>query len=136
MTLKAFSSNIDFIVCMCLYNNYITRSLDLAYLSEPHVRSMGFKAVGNNVLISTKSSIYDCNQISIGNNVRIDDFCLISGNVNIASFVHLAPYVMLAGGKPGISVGEYVTFAYGVKVFAETDDYQVNPLLAPYCQKS
>tara|TARA_B100000674_G_C37976642_1_gene979708 strand:- start:2838 stop:3365 length:528 start_codon:yes stop_codon:yes gene_type:complete len=84
---------------------------------------MGFKSVGNNVLISKKASIYDCAQISIGNNVRIDDFCLISGHISISSYVHLAPYVMLAGGKSGIIVGEYVTFAYGVKVFAESDDY-------------
>lgn len=95
----------------------------MTYLSTDQVTEFGFKHVGNNVLISDKASVYNANKISIGDNCRIDDFCLLSGSLDIGSFTHLAPYCMLAGGESGIVVGHYVTFAYGAKVFSETDDY-------------
>ena len=87
---------------------------------------MGFKSVGKNVSISSDARIYDCASIELADNIRIDDFCLLSGRLKIDSYTHLAPYSMLAGGKPGIRIGSYVTFAYGVKVFAESDDYSGN----------
>ncbi len=84
---------------------------------------MGFKSLGRNVRISTKASIYNCDQIEIGNNSRIDDFCVISGKINIGSYVHLTPMCLVAGGEKGIIIGDFVTMAYGVKVFTQSDDY-------------
>lgn len=46
----------------------------MAYLDEIQLKEMGFKSVGENVKISDKASFYGCDNISIGNNVRIDDF--------------------------------------------------------------
>lgn len=95
----------------------------MPYLTSSQIASMGFKSVGNNVSISCDARIYDCSTIELADNIRVDDFCLLSGRLKIGSYTHLAPYTMLAGGKPGIIVGRYVTFAYGVKVFSESDDY-------------
>ncbi|TSB44528.1 acyltransferase, partial [Alkalicoccobacillus porphyridii] len=50
----------------------------MAYLDEIQLKEMGFKSVGENVKISDKASFYGCDNISIGNNVRIDDFCVFS----------------------------------------------------------
>ncbi len=95
----------------------------MSYFSDVELKGFGFKSLGNDVRISTKASVYDCSKISIEDNVRIDDFCLLSGSLKIGRFTHLAPYCMLAGGLKGICIGSYVTLAYGVKIFSETDDY-------------
>jgi len=51
----------------------------MSYYSDLELQSMGFKALGKNIKISTKASIYNIDQIEIGDNSRIDDFCVISG---------------------------------------------------------
>jgi acetyltransferase-like isoleucine patch superfamily enzyme len=101
----------------------------MSYLSTEQVAALGFRSVGKNVLISEKASIYNPAVITIRDNCRIDDFCLLSGKLEIGSRTHLAPYSMLAGGEAGILIGSYVTFAYGAKVFSESDDYSGNSLV-------
>ena len=54
----------------------------MAYLTEDELKTLGFKSLGENVKISDKASIYDAHNIQIGDNSRIDDFCVISGNVS------------------------------------------------------
>lgn len=95
----------------------------MAYLSEEYLRTMGFKYLGKNVKISDKAAIYDCDQIEIGDNSRIDDFCIVSGMVKIGKYCHVTPMCLLAGGVPGIILDDFVTLAYGVKVFSQSDDY-------------
>lgn len=95
----------------------------MAYYTEQELLELGFKKIGKNVKISTKASIYNHNQIEIGNNSRIDDFCVISGKIKIGRFVHITPMCLFAGGQLGIEVDDFCTFAYGVKVFTQSDDY-------------
>ena len=103
--------------------NLILLCDDMAYKTDEETHDMGFKSLGRNVKISTKASIYNCDQIEIGDNSRIDDFCVISGSINIGCHVHLTPMCLIAGGDKGIFIGDYVTMAYGVKVFSQSDDY-------------
>lgn len=98
-------------------------------MSTEQVTALGLRSVGKDVLISDRASIYNPESIVIHDNCRIDDFCLLSGNLVIGAYTHLAPYSMLAGGEAGIVIGRYVTFAYGTKVFSETDDYSGNCLV-------
>ena len=49
----------------------------MGVLSRLQLEDIGFKSVGKNVLISDKASIYGAGNISIGNNVRIDDFVVL-----------------------------------------------------------
>ena len=95
----------------------------MAYLSDECLKTMGFKYLGENVKISDKAAIYNCDQIEIGDNSRIDDFCIISGTVKIGKYCHITPMCLLAGGTPGIILQDFVTLAYGVKVFSQSDDY-------------
>lgn len=44
------------------------------FLTEKEIKILNFKSIGKNVLISDKASIYGAENMSIGNNVRIDDF--------------------------------------------------------------
>lgn len=95
----------------------------MAYFSQSELEQMGFKSLGKNVKISTKSSIYNNDQIEIGDNSRIDDFCLLSGKIAIGKFVHITPYCNLAGGELGIVLEDFTALAYGVHVFTQSDDY-------------
>jgi len=95
----------------------------LAYYSEEQLQRLGFKHLGKNVKISDKASIYNADQIEIGDDSRIDDFCVISGKVVIGSYCHITPTCLVAGGIPGVYFSDFCTLAYGVKVFAQTDDY-------------
>jgi galactoside O-acetyltransferase len=68
-----------------------------SYLTEDQLLDIGFKEVGKNVRFSHKTSFYTPEKISIGSHVRIDDFCIISGDVRIGSYVHIASYTGLFG---------------------------------------
>jgi galactoside O-acetyltransferase len=65
----------------------------MAKLELSVIESMGFASVGKNVVISDKVSFYNCANISIGNNIQIDDFCVLSvgeGGIVIGNNVHIA----------------------------------------------
>ena len=95
----------------------------MAYLSKEALEAMGFKVLGENVKVSDKASIYNPEKIEIDDNSRIDDFCLVSGNVKIGKYCHITPMCLIAGGEPGIDFSDFCTLAYGVKIFAQSDDY-------------
>lgn len=95
----------------------------MAYLTQSQLDVLGFKALGKNVKISDKAAIYNPEQIAIGDNSRIDDFCIVSGKVSIGSFCHITPMCLVAGGTPGITLDDFCTLAYGVKIFSQSDDY-------------
>lgn len=93
------------------------------FYSEKELKEIGFKFYGKEVLISRKASIYGAENICIGNNVRIDDFCILSGNIKIIDYVHIAASVLLFGGEAGIVINDYVGISSRSAVYAESDDY-------------
>ena len=95
----------------------------MTYYTQEKLNKLGFKSIGKNVKISDKVSIYDCEQMTIGDNSRIDDFCVISGNIQIGSNVHITPMCLIAGGIKGVILEDFTTLAYGVKIFSQSDDY-------------
>ncbi|PSU67593.1 hypothetical protein CTM67_20550, partial [Photobacterium phosphoreum] len=65
----------------------------MSFYSYEELKKIGFSSFGDNVLISKKASIYGASKIDIGNNVRIDDFCVLScsnGKFNIGNYIHIA----------------------------------------------
>ncbi len=104
------------------------------HYSEKQLESLGIKSFGKNVKISKRSSIYSPERISIGNDVRIDDFCVLSGDIEIGSFIHLAPHVLLMG-QAGIVVGDFSGFSSGVSIYSTSDDYWGNSLGTPMVPK-
>ena len=95
----------------------------MAYLNKTQLEHLGFKKLGENVKISDKASIYNAEMIELGDHTRVDDFCIVSGRVVIGKYCHITPMCLLAGGAPGIFLSDFCTFAYGVKAFAQSDDY-------------
>ncbi len=95
------------------------------YYSIEKLKSMGVTSCGANVNISRKSSIYSGGGgITIGEHVRIDDFCVIVGNVNIGNNVHIASHCGLhASGLGKIVFEDYSGISSNVQLYASSDDY-------------
>ena len=103
----------------------------MAFYTPESLKEMNFKSVGKNVKVSDKASIYNCNQIEIGDNSRIDDFCVLSGKISIGRNVHIAVFCNVAGGEKGIIFEDFAGLAYGCHVFTQSDDYSGRTLTNP-----
>ena len=105
----------------------------LSIYSRDELLRMGFKAVGENVAISDKASFYGAGNITIGSNVREDDFCILSGNINIGNYIHIAAYSALFGGSAGIELRDFANISSRVSIYAVSDDYSgatmTNPMI-------
>ncbi len=95
----------------------------MAYLNLNELHQMGFAHVGDNVQISDKACIYNPEYIRIGDNSRIDDFCILSGRISIGRYCHITPMCLIGGGIPGVYIDDFCTLAYGCKLFSQSDDY-------------
>jgi len=95
----------------------------MAYISQSELEQKRFKYLGVNVKVSDKASLYNCELLEIGDNSRIDDFCVLSGKIYIGNNVHITPMCLVSGGEIGIVIEDFVAFAYGVKAFTQSDDY-------------
>ncbi len=101
-----------------------------SFYSEEELKQLGLKEYGTNVLISRKASFYYFENISIGNNVRIDDFCILTGNIQIGSFVHISAGTALYGHK-GIFIHDYAGLSPHCSVFSAMDDFSGEHLIGP-----
>lgn len=105
----------------------------MAYLDQQQLMKLGFKRLGKEVKISDKVSVYGAAAISIGNHVRIDDFCVLSagtGGIAIGNHVHIAAYSMLCGCE-SITLDDFSGLSSRVSVYSSTDDYLGNALTNP-----
>ncbi len=104
-----------------------------SFYSEEELKEIGLKSYGKNVLISRNATIYGADKISIGDNVRIDDFCILSGNISLGSYIHIAAYCGLFGGDAGIIMEDFTTLSSRCVVYGVSDDYSgaalTNPML-------
>jgi galactoside O-acetyltransferase len=97
----------------------------MAMMSRDEIIKMGFASVGENVLLSDRASFYNCGNISLGNNVRIDDFCVLSagtGGIAIGDYVHIAVYCSLIGAGR-ISLADFSGLSSRVAVYSSNEDY-------------
>ncbi len=103
----------------------------MAFLSSSELQKLGFKHLGKNVRISDKASIYQPSEIEIGDESRIDDFCVISGKVSMGRNVHVAVFCNVAGGTEGVTLEDFAGLAYGCHVFSQSDDYSGTTMTNP-----
>ena len=110
--------------------NYIN-----SFISKKEINSIGFKSIGKNVMISKKVSIYSPQNISIGDNIRIDDFTIISatsGYIKIQNHIHIhiASYYNLVGGG-GIELDSFSGLSSRVSLYSLSNDYDGDFLIGP-----
>lgn len=102
-----------------------------SFYDDKELQQLGLKHLGMNVLISKKASIYRAEQISIGNNVRIDDYCILSGCINIGNYIHIAAYSALYGGTEGIVIEDFANISSRVSIYSVSDDYSGETMTNP-----
>ena len=94
-----------------------------SFYTEDELKILGLKTYGHNVLISRKASIYGAENITIGHDVRIDDFCILSGKITLGSYIHISAGTFLYAGSAGITIGDFSSISSRCAVYAITDDY-------------
>lgn len=104
--------------------------MEASFYTKEELDQIQFKAIGTDVQISRKSSIYSPELISIGNHVRIDDFCLLSGKITIGSYIHISAYSALYA-KFGVVLEDYTTVSARVLIFSQNDDYSGSYMTNP-----
>ena len=102
-----------------------------SYFSEEELSGLGLKSVGKDVRLSRKASIYGADRISIGNHVRIDDFCILSGRIEIGNYVHINPFTGIFAGTAGVFLADFSNFASRVTIYAVSDDYSGDYMTSP-----
>lgn len=109
----------------------------MGLLSRNQIEDMGFAHVGDNARLSDKASYYNCANIVIGDNVRIDDFCVLSagaGGILIGSHIHVAVYSALIGaGK--ITLSDFSNISSRVSIYSSNDDYSGASMTNPTIPK-
>ncbi len=101
--------------------------INSTYYAAAELVDLGFSKVGDGCRISKKCSFYAISG-AIGNNVRIDDFCIIKGQVNFGSFIHIGAYTLISGVGGCVSLEDCTTLSSGVHVYSASDDYSANAL--------
>lgn len=77
----------------------------MGFYTREELEKIDFKSLGENIFMSEKINIYFPEKISIETNVRIDNSCILSGNINIGSFVRImAYYVFLVGALEDFTI--------------------------------
>ncbi|MEA2107186.1 MAG: acyltransferase [Bacteroidota bacterium] len=101
-----------------------------SFYSDDELINLGFKKIGVNCKISRYARFYSPKSIEIGDNVRIDDFCILSGEVKLGSYVHIAAYSALFGAG-GIEMNDFAGLSSRVTIYSITDDYLGDALTGP-----
>ena len=105
----------------------------MAWLTDSQLTQMGFASFGSNVQLSDKASYYNCKNIRLGSNVRIDDFCVLSagfGGIDIGNYVHIAVYSSLMGAA-NITLADFSGLSSRVAIYSSNDDYSGRALTNP-----
>ena len=94
-----------------------------SFYSLEELKELGFKSVGKDVKVSRKASFYGADKISIGDYSRIDDFCVLSGEIELGKHVHISACCAMFAGDAKITVDDYSGTSSRTLVYATSDDF-------------
>ena len=93
-----------------------------SYYSRDELKKLGLKSFGKNILISRNTKIYDPEKLSLKSNVRIDDFCILIGNIALGNHIHISPFCLLSG-RYNITMKDFSGLSSRVSVYTANEDY-------------
>lgn len=93
-----------------------------------------FRKIGKNVQIGRHTYFRYPDEVEIGDNVIIDDFCYFTTRVKIGSYVHVSAHVSAIGGrKSELVLGDFSGVSAGCRIACSSDSYSgdgmTNPLV-------
>ena len=87
------------------------------------------RTVHESAVVSPHARIY-ASRLVVGKHSRIDDGAILTGDIEIGDYVHIAAYAVLTG-KAGIKVGSYTGISMYCGVFTGTDDFSGASMVGP-----
>ena len=106
-----------------------------SFLSEEEIQAIGFMSVGKGCRISRYASFYGAQNMIIGDFVRIDDFCILSGKITLGNYIHISAYVALYGSM-GITFEDYSGISARGTVYSAMDDFSGEYMIGPMLPES
>lgn len=103
-------------------------------LERSELQELGLRACGNHVQISRHAILINPGNISIGSNVRIDAFCVISAGeqgIVIGDYVHAAVGVSVFGSGGRVVLEDFVGLSGRASIYTASDDYRDGWLIGP-----
>ena len=100
------------------------------FYPQEELHTMGFKNLGENVRIARTATLEDPSTISIGNNSMISECCVLTGEIEIGDYTHIAHYTHLSGGY-GIHIGNFVGISARCSFYTSNDDFSGKALWTP-----
>lgn len=104
---------------------------DSAWLSRSELRM--FDSVGVGVKVSRHAMVYGSENITIGDNVRIDAQAVLlasGGFITLGSHIHIAAQAILSGGGV-ITLEDFCMVSFGAKLISASDDLSGLHLVGP-----
>lgn len=90
--------------------------------SRDELLEMGFSSIGNNVVVSRDVRFFAISG-SMGNNVRIDTFTILTGDIVLEDNVHLSPLCFLSATGGRIIMEEGSGIGPQCAILTKSDDY-------------
>ena len=93
---------------------------------------MGVRVYGKNIHISKFVNIYNPKNLILHDNIRIDDFTVISckGIIEIFNYVHISAQCFISSTTK-IVIGNFTAISVGTKIFGGCDDFSGKCLANP-----
>ena len=95
------------------------------FLTPNEIKKLKFKKIGKNIKISKNAIFFGTGKISLGSNIRIDAFTMISTTnkeIKIGSYVHIG-FGCHINGSYGVEIANFVGISSGTKLFTSSDTY-------------
>lgn len=102
-----------------------------SFYTADELKNIGFQQLGRNVFISRHAHFYRPELMCIGSHVRIDDFCILSGQIKIGNYIHIGAGTTLIAGTAGIELEDFSGLSHRVNIFAVSDDFSGRGMIGP-----
>lgn len=96
-----------------------------SFYSPEELKLLGFKSLGEDILLSRQARIYAAHRIELGDCVRIDDFAILSGAIRLGSFIHISAHASIMGGDgitSSVTMGDFSSLSLGGRILSSSDD--------------
>jgi len=96
------------------------------------LKKIGVTVYGKDIKISKFVNIYNPNNLILHDNIRIDDFTILSCNgvLEVCNYVHISAQCFISSSTK-IIVGNYSAISVGTKIFGGCDDFSGEYLANP-----
>ena len=98
-------------------------------LSREELLNLGFQHLGEDVIISDTAKFYGASNMTIGNHVRIDDYSIFVGKIEIGSYVHIGAFASLHASSGSIKIHDFSGISSRVTIYAASDDFSGNYMM-------